>query len=137
MKIYFERTGGFMGLRMVASFDTKDLPEEEAATIRELLDEVDFFELPSHLESQTPGMDQFHYVLSVSTTHITLSRAESRHEDSTEDRRPSYLPEESETENQLATEPEPRFHTVEFSDAAAPLEMLPLVRMLTRMARGQ
>jgi len=28
-------------------------------------------------------------------------------------------------------------HTVRFTDTAAPLEMLPLVRQLTRMARGQ
>lgn len=149
MKVYFERTGGFMGLRVVADFDTRELPEEEAKTLMDLLDEVDFFQLPSRLEADTPGMDQFHYVLTCSTEQIIEFR-----EDSSLPPRPATLPEDTASSHpREADSPEVEFeedmdddgealeqgkaHTVEFTDAAAPLEMLPLVRMLTRMARGQ
>lgn len=150
MRVYFERTGGFMGMRIVASFDTRELPEEEAQTLIDLLDEVEFFQLPSRLESPMPGMDQFHYVLTVSTEQVIEIDDDARRS------RPASLPEEQSFAHQPSDDDDAEFdmlaemesdedeaaeqehaHTVEFTDAAAPLEMLPLVRMLTRMARGQ
>lgn len=100
MKIEFERTGGFMGLRIFAEIDTADLPPEEAEAIHKLLAEANFFALSEELTASTPGTDYFHYRLTVT-------------------------PEDGEA------------HTVRFTDSAAPLEMLPLVRRLTRLARGQ
>ncbi len=152
MKIHFERTGGFMGLRMVAAIDTDDLPEEEAATLHELLDKVDFFELPARLDSPDPAMDQFHYVLSVSReepsppgeVHTFWNRVDDEEEDEDEssaahgfgDR--ALRDRDSRTSGaDLDTDSAGAAHTVSFTDAAAPLEMLPLIRMLTRMAHGE
>ncbi len=100
MKIEFERTGGFMGLRLVAEIDTAELSPEEAEIIHTLLTDANFFALPEELSPTTAGMDYFQYRLTV-------------------------IPEDGEA------------HTVRFTDTAAPLEILPLVRRLTRMARGQ
>lgn len=141
MKIHFERTGGFMGLRMVATFDTAELPEEEATKIHELLDEIDFFELPAYLESPQSGMDQFQYVLTVSEETAAPDR--NNHgfmmgDDDDEDGEPfPTFWGGGERHEESRTTPQEHTHTVTFSDAAAPLEMLPLLRMLTRMAHGE
>ena len=68
MKIAFERSGGFTGMLVAATIDTSELPEEEAVALHTMLDESRFFELPPRLESAVPGMDQFHYVLTVERT---------------------------------------------------------------------
>lgn len=151
MRVYFERTGGFMGMRIVASFDTQELPEEDAKNLIDLLDEVDFFQLPPRLEASTPGMDQFHYVLTVSTEQVIGFTQDAPTPPPTslpEDEAFTPMTEEDDDDiefdmlDDLEDTPDEEdeqahAHTVEFTDAAAPLEMLPLVRMLTRMARGQ
>ncbi len=142
MKIHFERTGGFMGLRMVASFDTEELPEEDARRLHDLLDEIDFFELPPHLESADPGMDQFHYTLSVAmeSTEITsVDFDESGAWHTPPGTEPLWDDEDSagHRESTGQADPAPSAHTVEFTDAAALPEMQALVRLLTRLARGQ
>lgn len=140
MKIHFERTGGFMGLRMVTTIDTDDLPEEEAEVLCRLFDDVDFFELPARLDSPDPAMDQFHYVLSVSREEIPPPREVrsfwNRFDDDEDD-------EAHDDRNFAEREDAPvsaggeETHTVTFTDAAAPSEMQPLIRMLTRMAHGE
>jgi hypothetical protein len=66
MQIEFERSGGFMGLRLATSFNTTDLPEEDAEEVSKLIESSGFFGLPTLLESASPGGDQFRYRLTVS-----------------------------------------------------------------------
>lgn len=66
-QIKFERTGGFAGMRIAADIEPDDLPEEQARTLMELLDNIDFNELPEHIASNT-GADQFTYSITVKTT---------------------------------------------------------------------
>ncbi len=63
--IKFERTGGFAGIRIAADFDLDDLPEDQVAQLRELLDDVDFDELPEKLLKGGPVPDGFTYSITV------------------------------------------------------------------------
>jgi hypothetical protein len=65
MKILFERTGGFAGLKLQGTLDTSDLPPTQAHHLKELLKKSRFFELPAELELQSPGPDQFNYKVTV------------------------------------------------------------------------
>jgi len=65
MQIDFERSGGFMGLRIAASFELDEMDEADAEEVRSLIVASDFFSLPARLESPQ-GMDQFQYRLTVS-----------------------------------------------------------------------
>ena len=64
-RIKFERTGGFAGMRVAADFALEDLPKEQAAQLRELLDGVDFDELPEKLIKGGPVPDGFTYIVTV------------------------------------------------------------------------
>jgi hypothetical protein len=66
MQLYFERSGGFMGLHLQAAVDTADLPSEEAEEWQQALAAADFFNLPSNLEKES-GTDAFLYKLTVVT----------------------------------------------------------------------
>ena len=55
MKIYFERSGGFMGLPLKTSLDTAALPGEEAQTLQQMLAEAQFFALPPAAEDMPPA----------------------------------------------------------------------------------
>lgn len=75
MEVTYERTGGFAGMRMTASFELDELPEQEAANIRALLHEAHFHELPEQIVGK-PGMaDQFTYRITVTeeTFHHTVT----------------------------------------------------------------
>jgi hypothetical protein len=64
-RIKFERTGGFAGMRIATDFDLDDLPEEQADQLRELLDDVDFDELPEQLMGKDQIADAFTYSIAV------------------------------------------------------------------------
>ena len=64
-RIKFERTGGFAGLRIAANIELDDLPEEQADRLSELLDDVDFDELPENLMKGNPVPDGFTYSITV------------------------------------------------------------------------
>lgn len=65
-RIKFERTGGFAGLHITRDLKLDDLPDEQASTIIELLDDLDFEELPEQMiEESMP--DQFTYTITVET----------------------------------------------------------------------
>jgi hypothetical protein len=64
MRINFERSGGFVGMRITATIDTESLPADEAAELRQLVESAGFFDLPPTISSTT-GADQFTYVLTV------------------------------------------------------------------------
>jgi hypothetical protein len=64
-RIKFERTGGFAGIRLAADIEVNELPEDEKHKILELLDEVDFDELPEKLSKKMPIPDEFVYSITV------------------------------------------------------------------------
>lgn len=78
-RIKFERTGGFGGMRIAAEIEPNDLPEEQARALLELLDDMDFNELPEELMNNS-GTDQFTYAITVETTkweHTVVTSDES------------------------------------------------------------
>lgn len=67
MQITFERSGGFAGMRMSYSVDTEELPPEKAQAIKDLVEQVDFFNLPDVLPEEAALPDQFQYELTLET----------------------------------------------------------------------
>jgi hypothetical protein len=65
MRIEFERTGGFAGLRAATTVDTDTLPAAEADALRALVSAAGVFELPATLRASAPVRDQFAYKLTV------------------------------------------------------------------------
>jgi len=66
-RIKFERTGGFAGMRIATDVKLHDLPDEQASRISELLDDLDFDELPEQLAGKDSLPDQFTYKITVET----------------------------------------------------------------------
>ena len=65
MRIEFERTGGFAGVRLTAALDTAALPPDEAADLEALVAAAGFFGLPPALAAARRQPDRFHYRLRV------------------------------------------------------------------------
>jgi hypothetical protein len=65
-KIFFERSGGFMGRTVRATIDLENLSQDQAEALEEMLDEADFFELPADL-TRPPMPDAFTYTITVSS----------------------------------------------------------------------
>lgn len=65
-RIKFERTGGFAGMTIAKDLRLEDLPDDQANTILELLDDMDFGELPEQMLDES-GPDQFTYTITVKT----------------------------------------------------------------------
>ncbi|MEP7289221.1 MAG: protealysin inhibitor emfourin [Chloroflexota bacterium] len=64
MRLTFERSGGFAGMRLTASVDTDTLPAEEAAALNREVAVAHVFDLPAVLNAPS-GADQFSYTLTV------------------------------------------------------------------------
>jgi hypothetical protein len=90
MRVYFERSGGFGGVRLTAALDTdqlqatygatrvqRALSPEEARHLERLVESSDFFALPARTSSAARGADRFQYVITVEnagkehSVHIT------------------------------------------------------------------
>ena len=69
-RIKYERTGGFAGIRIAADFELEDLAEEQAEQLRNLLDDVDFDELPEKLIKGGPIPDGFTYIITVESEKV-------------------------------------------------------------------
>ncbi len=65
LKIQWERTGGFAGMRMAGSIDSGSLSGEEARRLHQLVEAAGFFELPEELAGPAGGADRFLYTLTV------------------------------------------------------------------------
>ena len=65
-KIFYERTGGFMGRKVTATIDLGDVSNELAELLDNLLKEADFFALPSDL-TKAAMPDAFTYNITVSS----------------------------------------------------------------------
>jgi hypothetical protein len=70
-RIQFERTGGFAGIRFAADFKPEDLPREQSKELFDLLDDLDFDELPGNMLGKNPIPDSFTYSITVETTRKT------------------------------------------------------------------
>jgi hypothetical protein len=73
MKIYFERSGGFLGRSVSTVVDTNQLPPEQALRLLEKVEDAEFFDLPEDpaggLES-VPGADQMCYKVTVEVAGV-------------------------------------------------------------------
>ncbi len=67
-RIRYERTGGFAGMRISTDLKADDLSEEHASQISELLDDLDFAELPEQITGEGAMPDRFTYTITVETT---------------------------------------------------------------------
>jgi hypothetical protein len=65
LRITLARSGGFAGLSRRSHVDTSSLPAEEAERVRALVEQADFFSLPSMLPAGERGADRFQYELTV------------------------------------------------------------------------
>jgi hypothetical protein len=65
MKIEFERSGGFAGMRIQATVDTETLSAEAADELRAAVEAADFFNLPRKITARDEGADRFQYRLTV------------------------------------------------------------------------
>jgi hypothetical protein len=66
-RIKYERTGGFTGMRIATDLKLDDLSDEHASRISELLDDLDFGELPEQITGDDAMPDQFTYTITVET----------------------------------------------------------------------
>ena len=64
-RVKFERTGGFAGIRLAADIELDEMPEDQAHEIRELLDDMDFDELPEKILGDHQVADGFTYSITV------------------------------------------------------------------------
>jgi hypothetical protein len=67
LRIQWERTGGFAGMRIAATMDSESLSLEHARQLRELIEAAGFFELPEEMAGPVGlgGADRFLYTLTV------------------------------------------------------------------------
>ena len=64
-RIKFERTGGFAGMRIAADIEPDKLSDEQTQALLDVLDALDFPELPEQLMSDSPIPDEFTYTITV------------------------------------------------------------------------
>ena len=67
MRIEFERSGGFAGLRLAATIEVDSLSVEEADELCRLVEEAGFFDLPTLIAGGDARPDQFTYKVTVET----------------------------------------------------------------------
>ncbi len=65
MRIQFERSGGFAGMRLAATIDTATLPAEQASALQDSIDAARFFDLPANIPAPPNAADQFQYHVSI------------------------------------------------------------------------
>lgn len=66
-QIKYERTGGFAGMRLSADIEPDQLPDEQIQRLLDLLDDMDFDELPEQIMGESSMSDQFTYQITVKT----------------------------------------------------------------------
>ena len=64
-RIKFERTGGFAGIRFAADIEFDEMPKDQAQQILDLLDDLDFDELPEQLIGNQQVADGFMYSITL------------------------------------------------------------------------
>jgi hypothetical protein len=65
MKVRLERSGGFAGINKSVFVDTDTLPQNESEQIHNMCDNMNFFNLPSKMETNGNAADLFRYKITV------------------------------------------------------------------------
>jgi hypothetical protein len=65
MRVFFERSGGFAGMKLHRAIDSKDLSPDQARRLDLLLKQSRLFDLPDNIQRSPSGMDRFYYRLTV------------------------------------------------------------------------
>ncbi len=65
MRIDYERSGGFAGMRLAAKIDTATLPAEQASALQSAVDAAHFFDLPAKIPAPPQAADQFKYIVTI------------------------------------------------------------------------
>ncbi len=65
MRVEYERTGGFAGMRIAASFDLAELQPAEAAETRQLIESAGFRDLPEDISDGAAIPDQFTHKITI------------------------------------------------------------------------
>lgn len=72
MRIYYQRVGGFAGMRLSTTLEDQNLEEEEIHALQAEIEQAGFFNLPARLISPAGGLDRFEY-------HITVEWDQQQH----------------------------------------------------------
>lgn len=73
MKIYFERSGGFIGRELSTTVNTEEIPPERALRLLEIVEDTDFFSLPPSFNGALEGLmggDQMCYRVTVEVAGV-------------------------------------------------------------------
>ena len=73
MRIDFQRSGGFAGLKLRLSLDVNTLPDEQAKAIRRMIDEANFLTIDEVLPGAPNVRDEYQYQITVITENIQHS----------------------------------------------------------------
>jgi hypothetical protein len=65
MRVEFERSGGFAGMRRSGSVNTGELTTGQALSLEEAVDAAQFWDLPCEIAGDPRGADRFQYVVTV------------------------------------------------------------------------
>jgi hypothetical protein len=72
IRIEYERTGGFAGIRLAATINTATLPADQAGALHSAIEAAHFFDLAAGIPLPSQGADQFSY-------HVTIEDGGKRH----------------------------------------------------------
>jgi len=67
MKIFFEQSGGVAGIANNISIDSSSLDPYEASELQHLVNNANFFDLPSGTTAQLRGADYLEYKITIET----------------------------------------------------------------------
>ncbi len=73
MKIYFERSGGFVGRSVSTVVDTNQIPPEQALSLLVKVEDAEFFDLPESISADLesgPVPDQLCYKVTVEVAGV-------------------------------------------------------------------
>jgi Emfourin len=65
MRIRFERSGGFTGMRLDKTVESEALDAEQAGALQQEIEASGFFDLPEKISSPGGGADRFQYRIAV------------------------------------------------------------------------
>ena len=66
MRVLFERTGGFAGMRLTATIDTESMCQKDARELTDMVHAAGFFDLTAVTPAAASGADRFQYKITVS-----------------------------------------------------------------------
>jgi hypothetical protein len=77
-KIYFKKTGGFMGREVESDIDLNEMPDNEAQDIQRMIMDANFFSTPQNLIDSSKH-DEYEYTVTVDAgnSHHTVHTSDS------------------------------------------------------------